>query len=1054
MLLEQSKARAEPGRRAPNRLGSGRISAHATPRQERRIVAETSVEHILTIRSLLRRVRKRARWELALRRAFDGGLFVLFCGVALLAVALFVGPATFWPAVSATVLLSVTVSVFALTAVESWRRLRSDTFIASLVGRAHPEVSSDLRSALELTAPSPPARVAGATSAPPTHSAALVSEFVSTVAERCAGLDPRRIIAFAKTRRAFLRLVATGTAVLLFAALQPKLIAKGVHWLTSEPTLFEGATVSAEPLVADMRVTYEFPAYTQLPDRRMENASGDIAAPPGTHVSLQMRALRSARQAKLLFGKAGEQDAIPVRIEGDTLHAEFFVASDNHYRIWLKPLLGRPVREDRARHIEATRDQAPSVEVRAPADHLELASPQPIEIGYAATDDFGLGRVDLVYKIGSGRQQRLLLNDPHGAREARGTKVWDPSEENLIPGVAISYFIEAQDLNNQPRPNRGRSRTLTLVLERTRENVDERIESQSEVLEELLGVLADRLEMSPKLEPSTTADSMRRLAGKLERAHEHQLAAVARLGRVIDDQRRSGTASEALVQRLSAVADKLTKSLRQEAARILALRRAQMQDAALPRLLARAQRQGNAQIGDVEDSALLLDDLIGRQRLEDLADLSSQLTEAHKRLQDLLERYKATQDPALKEQLLREIRELQRRAAELGRKISAVKNRNQISTEFQNMPDLTQAMKQAQKVEEALQQGDEQSLDQALADLGKELEDLQAALEGNEKRFNDDRFPQENRAMSELKQKVSDIEGSERQLSADTDALAKDLERELERVQSEDMKKALEDVEARLKQLAQQLSVPAPKNAGDRVRETQTRAFEHTKRAKRQLSAGELADTRNELQDTAEQLERAMELTSERIRRTQDRGPRVRPLKKYQKRAADALQTARELVDKLARITPSPSDLASAEQRRQADQQAARQQALLEQATKLASEIQKQSATMPGRDSALQQLNNATEQMRQAAQKLRDKDPRSALDHEQRAMDELAALRKSMQSTRMGRGSQKRETVRIPGVDDSSAPRKWRQELMEAMKEEAPPAFEEEVRRYYEELVR
>jgi hypothetical protein len=47
-----------------------------------------------------------------------------------------------------------------------------------------------------------------------------------------------------------------------------------------------------------------------------------------------------------------------------------------------------------------------------------------------------------------------------------------------------------------------------------------------------------------------------------------------------------------------------------------------------------------------------------------------------------------------------------------------------------------------------------------------------------------------------------------------------------------------------------------------------------------------------------------------------------------------------------------------------------------------------------------------------------------------------------------------KDPVRIPGADESSAPRAWRQELLDAMKEKAPERFRDEVRRYYEELVR
>ena len=54
----------------------------------------------------------------------------------------------------------------------------------------------------------------------------------------------------------------------------------------------------------------------------------------------------------------------------------------------------------------------------------------------------------------------------------------------------------------------------------------------------------------------------------------------------------------------------------------------------------------------------------------------------------------------------------------------------------------------------------------------------------------------------------------------------------------------------------------------------------------------------------------------------------------------------------------------------------------------------------------------------------------------------------------MGGGRQSRDPVRIPGADESTAARAWRQELLDAMKEKAPERFRDDVRRYYEELVR
>jgi len=54
----------------------------------------------------------------------------------------------------------------------------------------------------------------------------------------------------------------------------------------------------------------------------------------------------------------------------------------------------------------------------------------------------------------------------------------------------------------------------------------------------------------------------------------------------------------------------------------------------------------------------------------------------------------------------------------------------------------------------------------------------------------------------------------------------------------------------------------------------------------------------------------------------------------------------------------------------------------------------------------------------------------------------------------MAGGRLDRETVKIPGADEYRAPKEFRQDLLEAMKRGAPSEYKEQVKRYYEELVK
>ncbi len=142
------------------------------------------------------------------------------------------------------------------------------------------------------------------------------------------------------------------------------------------------------------------------------------------------------------------------------------------------------------------------------------------------------------------------------------------------------------------------------------------------------------------------------------------------------------------------------------------------------------------------------------------------------------------------------------------------------------------------------------------------------------------------------------------------------------------------------------------------------------------------------------------------------------------------------------------------EDREQARKQAEQQNAIGNRTDEAAAEAAKRLGKMPGLEKAESDLKGAGTRMRQADEMLKKSESKPAAGAERDAAERLAKLRDSLQERTMGSGKQQHDPVRIPGADESNAPRAWRQELMDAMKEKAPERFRDEVRRYYEELVR
>jgi hypothetical protein len=992
------------------------------------------------IESFLASVRRR----LLLRSGHEAaGYGVGALGVGLLLLGLMataVGPASFWPLVTGTFTAALVLAAVGVGVLLPARLLRGDRAAAQRTGQLAPRLASDLLSAVELAQADPGARAAS--------SPALIRAFRRQVADALGPISAERLVPLNRAARAF-AVAGLALALLVAAMAAWPAAARGLRTLVHRPSRFEGAAVSTAPLVGDVRITYTYPAYTGLPPRTVDGSTGDLAAVRGTHAHIETRPLRPARHAALLLGETGGSE-IRAKLTGDKLTADLTLTEDAVYRFWLEPAFGRAVREDRPHHLTAEPDAPPRVDIRGPADRLELATPRPIEIGFSASDDFGLGAVDLVYRVGDRPEQRVNLRDGAGAAAVQGRTLWDPAPVvGAGPAARIAYRIEARDRDTLTGPKVGSSRTLYVVIQNPHEGIDDRIERQRDLLERLITDLAERIESEGKIEAGSSTEATQRRVAAIAAIHAGQEAHLALLGRLLDEDRREGSLGKTLRAALAGIADRLERGLREEAA-ALANARAKG-GAGRGRLEAAAAKQ----VAELETDVLKLDDLIGRERLEDLASLGKELTDAHARLQDLLARYKKTHDETLRRQLAREARELRARIADLAQKIAAVQARNEVPEEWRNMPDLKGIQAQAKKLDDLLERGNDADLDKALAQLGDELAGMRKMLDQNLDGFGAERFPQENRVVADLMKRIGDLEGDERGLQKETEALAEKQEAELQKRlkgQLDDLMKRESEKIDRLKQRLAGLPTGSPESA---LAEEIERARESTTQMRRLLAERDLAEAKSEAERAESSLERAGEHLDEMAQaRRARRGASEPDRDKRAEAVGEARGLAQEIADDLAKLMPKGSETLTPEQREAARGQAEKQSAIGKRTDELAEEAARRLGKMPGMEKAASDLKGASARMREAGDSLRRDESKPAATAERDAADRLSKLRDGMQERTMGGGERHRDPVRIPGADESSAPRAWRQELLDAMKEKAPERYRDEVRRYYEELVK
>jgi hypothetical protein len=199
--------------------------------------------------------------------------------------------------------------------------------------------------------------------------------------------------------------------------------------------------------VRQIRVTYHYPTWTQLPDRT-EERGGDLRAVQGTHAELTILTDQPLKTGALVLDD-GQQ--LPLAAAAaNTYRVTVPLEKDGAYH--LMAVEGqRPIRLTEDYFVEASEASAPQVAIVKPGGDYRASPIEEVTINAQAADDFGLREFSLHYSVNGGPEQQLNLLPHAGSRAARGGTVISLESLKLVPGDVVSVYAQAADARAQSR---------------------------------------------------------------------------------------------------------------------------------------------------------------------------------------------------------------------------------------------------------------------------------------------------------------------------------------------------------------------------------------------------------------------------------------------------------------------------------------------------------------------------------------------------------------------------------------------------------------------------
>jgi hypothetical protein len=879
----------------------------------------------------------------------------------------------------------------------------------------------------------------------------------------------------------------------------------------------ETAQRSETPLVGDINLTYHYPAYTGLADSTVTGADGSMAAVAGTGVTFEAISEGEVVAASLHMVQnhgavdpqdAASQDAVPqamaLQVEaGRTLRGQLTLLHSGAYTVRLQRKDGSIVQEANGHAMVALEDAYPKVVIDAPRADLTVTEGSQLTVLWHATDDFGVGEVNLVLaddsaaagvpsqvpsspegQVGdtgnqAGSYPTTAPDDPAGAQQRPhrtgptrillyGGSSEEPPQKRLeqsyvlqitkgllTPGVPMRMTVEAVDNDAQGGPKKTVSAERRVTLFSAEVAHEKLLGKQQEIVDALVDLLADYLEARPYKEV------MVRLAGLHQALQEH----VADLHK---DTLSEATMVGAYVHLLGFIKES------QQSRLALGTRPPAQTAERLATLNARDTPQ-------LEKDIIYLDDLLAVTRIDLLKRTAKTLLATQGDLQKLLQQLKESPDPALKAELRQRIGALKQQMVDLLSKMATLKKA--LPGEYRNveaaaMAKLDDALGRLNK---NLQDGDLDAAAKELELLANKLENMANALDEAKQEYGGERYSAQRQALQKFSKEFSSLIEDQNALQAQSTEL-RDASRKKALQQQSKSAAGMADLLGQLRGHAQRAtqevrtlrSVVSLKDFFEPEARELSQELLNLQLLFKQQDLREASGLVVKLLLQGQALQAHLPTAAGTL--GAHRLDCVRANEAAHS-AVHALAAAAALLEKTfanAKAYLTPAQL-------QALQQVAeKQKALQGTADKLTADMQKLGQEMPllG-DEAQATLNSAGGSMQQAAHDVEAGALGEGVQRMRQAKEKLSQLRdaldKSAQGTGSGGGmplplgtgakpgeaqtgsgggSDTQQEVAIPRAAPRPAGPRFRQELNEAAKRRSPLHFEEAVRHYYEELIR
>ncbi len=202
-------------------------------------------------------------------------------------------------------------------------------------------------------------------------------------------------------------------------------------------------SVWTPPEVVSISLLYRYPDYLEMADREVL-FGGDIAAPQGSEVVVQVTVNKALEKASLILGDGEE---LALKNTGDAVwEGTLSITKNDTYEVALQDAEGEQNEMARAYKIAGKADHPPRIRIRFPKGDDEATAIEEVAFGFSIKDDYGIADYGLQYEAAGRAPVRISLKkEAKRVESAEGEHLLSLEDLHLAAGDFVMWMVWAED---------------------------------------------------------------------------------------------------------------------------------------------------------------------------------------------------------------------------------------------------------------------------------------------------------------------------------------------------------------------------------------------------------------------------------------------------------------------------------------------------------------------------------------------------------------------------------------------------------------------------------